>query len=298
MEKTLVVLAGPTAVGKTTCAIRMASHLGTEIISADSRQVYRETRIGTAVPSDKELSQVRHHFIQCTSIHDPYNASRFEKEALSILESLFSEHDQVIMAGGSGLYIEAVCKGIDDFPAHDPGLRAELRGRLDEEGLQPLFAWLAELDPESHQRIDLNNHMRVLKALEVTLQTGIPYSSFLNTSPRKRPFRIRRMALDMDRHALYKRINSRVDAMMEDGLRGEAESLWDFRNLTPLKSVGYRELFRYMDGELSLGEAVEQIKGNTRKFARKQLTWFRKDNLYTWFRPDQYDEMIRWIAEA
>jgi tRNA dimethylallyltransferase len=298
MEKTLVVLAGPTAIGKTAVGIRLATRIGAEIISADSRQIYRETTIGTAVPSKEELSAVRHHFIQEVSLRDPYNASRYESEVLERLETLFRERDLMMMVGGSGLYIDAVCHGIDDLPGHDPQLRESLHRQLREEGLAPLAARLMELDPESHARVDLQNPMRVLKALEVSIQTGKPYSSFLSRTPKQRPFRILRMALDMDRGDLYGRINSRVDRMMADGLLEEVRSLESYRGLTAMKTVGYRELFAYLEGKTSLEEAVGLIKGNTRKFARKQLTWFRKGGRYTWFHPDRPEEMLRWIAEA
>ena len=298
MEKTLVVMAGPTAVGKTTCGIEVAKHFRTEIVSADSRQVFRETSIGTAVPSLQELSDVKHHFIQTVSLKDPYHASRYEQEVLEDLHQLYKRYDTVLMVGGSGLYINAVCQGIDDLPSSDPVLREKLLKRLENEGLAPLTAELKRLDPLSYDRIDLKNHMRVLKALEVSIQTGKPYSGFLSASHKERPFRILRMALDMEREALYERINRRVDRMMKDGLLAEVEGLYSFRNYTTMKTVGYRELFRTLDGEIPLEEAVDLIKRNTRKFARKQLTWFRKDNLYKWFSPDDVEGMIRWIEES
>ena len=298
MNKTLLVLAGPTAIGKTACGIQIAGHFKTEIISADSRQIYSETSIGTAVPAPEELSLVKHHFIHTASLEDPYNASRYEHEALRVLEGLFKFHNLVIMVGGSGLYIDAVCKGIDDLPPADPALRSLLLRRLKEEGLEALTEQLKEIDPLSYQRVDLKNHMRVLKALEVSLQTGKPYSEFLSDPKKERPFRIMRAALDMDRVELYQRVNQRVDQMMEQGLLDEVRSVMRFRHLTAMKTVGYRELFRHLDGELSLDEAVDLIKRNTRKFARKQLTWFRKGNLYKWFRPEQHDEIIHWVEEA
>jgi tRNA dimethylallyltransferase len=298
MEKTLVVVAGPTAVGKTACGINLASNFGSEIISADSRQFYRETTIGTAVPSKAELEKVKHHFIQVGSLHDPFHASRYEQEVLALLTTLFESHDLVFLVGGSGLYIDAVCHGIDDLPEADPELRSALLSQFENEGLEPLVKKLEELDPVSYSRIDLNNHMRVLKALEVSIQSGHPYSDFLSAEQKERPFRILRLALDMERDELYSRINQRVEQMMENGLLEEATKLVDYRGLTAMKTVGYRELFKYFDGEIPLEEAVDQIKRNTRKFARKQLTWLRKNNLYTWFSPDQTDAMIRWISEA
>jgi tRNA dimethylallyltransferase len=297
MEKTLVVLAGPTAVGKTSCGIKIAKHFRTEIISADSRQLFLETSIGTAVPSPRELSEVNHHFIQGISLAESYHASRYEQEVLQCLKRLFRTRDIVLLVGGSGLYIHAVCQGIDDLPSADPKLRAELQKRFKNEGLIKLTEELKMLDPESFERIDLNNHMRVLKALEVSIQTGRPYSSFLSKSKKERPFRILRIALDLERSILYDRINARVDRMMEIGLLEEVKGLQDFRKYTAMKTVGYRELFRYLDGELTLEEAVDLIKRNTRKFARKQLTWFRKDHLYQWFSPDQDQEIVEWIEK-
>jgi len=297
MAKTLVVLGGPTAVGKTRCGIAVAKHLQTEIVSADSRQIYRETSIGTAVPSPEELSAVRHHFIQTVSLKENYNASRYEQEVLDLLEDLFKHHDQVLLVGGSGLYIHAVCEGIDELPSPDPVLRAELLRRVEHGGLESLTEELRRVDPVSHERIDLRNPMRVTKALEVSLQTGKPYSDHLSEKPKQRPFNILRIALNMERERLYQRINKRVDRMMEKGLLEEVERLQHFRGCNALKSVGYRELLDHLDGKTSLEEAVDLIKRNTRKFARRQLTWFRKDELYQWFSPDEPGELIRWIEE-
>ena len=293
----LVVLAGPTAVGKTACGIELASHYNAEIISADSRQIYRETTIGTAVPSPGELARVKHHFVQEVSLKDPYHASRFEEEVLERLKAIFTANDLVFMVGGSGLYIDAVCHGIDLLPSADPVLRSELLDQFEKEGLAPLTARLKEVDPVSYKRVDLKNHMRVLKALEVSLQTGKPYSSFLTKSRKERPFRIIRAALDMNREDLYGRINKRTDRMMEAGLLDEVREVLPFRGLTAMKTVGYRELFRYMDGEVSLDEAIDLIKRNTRKFARKQITWFRKEDRYSWFHPDDPGAIIRWIQK-
>ncbi len=295
MNKTLVVLAGPTAVGKTSCGIELAGHWGTEIISADSRQIYRETTIGTAVPTREQLSRVKHHFIQTVSVRENYNASIYENQVLERLAELFELHDLVLMVGGSGLYIDAVCQGIDDLPPIAPDLRASLLERYKQEGLELLTRQLQQLDPVSYEKVDLKNPMRVLKALEVSIQTGLPYSSFLSDKKKERPFHILRMALDLDRELLYQRINRRVDQMISAGLMEEAEQLQHLKGYTAMKTVGYRELFRVMDGELSLHEGTDLIKRNTRKFARKQLTWFRKENRYQWFAPDQYREMLDWV---
>ena len=297
MEKTLVVLAGPTAVGKTTCGIEIANHFGTEIISADSRQIYRETTIGTAVPSRSELALAPHHFIQTISVTESYNASKYEHQVLDQLNILFKKVNMVLMVGGSGLYIDAVCQGIDDLPPFDPALRDSLLNRFEKEGLDPLTNELLNIDPVSYNRLDLKNHMRVLKALEVSIQTGKPYSSFLSATPKKRPFRIVKIALDMKREILYDRINQRVENMMKNGLLGEVEQLQHLRSYTAMKTVGYRELFRYLDGEVPLEEAVDLIKRHTRKFARKQLTWFRKENLYQWFSPEDINQIIHRIEE-
>ena len=298
MKKTLLVLAGPTAVGKTSMGIDIARHFQTEIISADSRQIYKECTIGTAVPSPEELARVKHHFIQVVSVKEDYNASMFEFQVLEKIEELFEKHDLLLMVGGSGLYIDAVCHGIDDLPTVDPDLRKLLLLRKENEGLDALTEDLKKLDPISYNKIDLKNHMRVLKALEVSVQTGKPYSSFLSAEKKKRPFHILRIALDMERELLYNRINRRVEVMMEAGLLEEVKQLHHLRGYTAMKTVGYRELFKHLDGELSLEEAVDLIQRNTRKYARKQLTWFRKENRYQWFSPDDRAEMLRWIEES
>ena len=297
MKPTLVVLAGPTAVGKTSCGIEVARHFGTEIISADSRQIYRETTIGTAVPSSAELALVKHHFIQNISVKEGYNASLYENQVLEKLDQLFELHDLVLMVGGSGLYIDAVCEGIDDLPQVDPVLREELQERLRKEGLEVLTRLLLHLDPLSYEKVDLKNHMRVLKALEISIQTGKPYSTFLSDTKKERPFRILRIALDLDREILYHRINGRVVQMMEAGLMEEVRQVQHLKGYTAMKTLGYRELFRVLDGELSINEGVDLIQRNTRKFARKQLTWFRREKRYHWFSPHNCKEIIDWIEK-
>ncbi|MEA3461710.1 MAG: tRNA (adenosine(37)-N6)-dimethylallyltransferase MiaA, partial [Bacteroidota bacterium] len=235
--------------------------------------------------------------IQDISVREPYNASTYENQVLDRLEQLFRVHNLVLMVGGSGLYIDAVCEGIDDLPQIDPVLREELQERLKNEGLESLTLQLKSLDPVSYGKVDLKNHMRVLKALEVSIQTGLPYSSFLSDSKKERPFEILRVALDLDRELLYSRINMRVEHMMEAGLLEEVKQLYHLRGYTAMKTVGYRELFRVLDGELSIDEGVDLIKRNTRKFARKQLTWFRKENRYHWFSPCNCREIIDWVEQ-
>ncbi|MBN1133309.1 MAG: tRNA (adenosine(37)-N6)-dimethylallyltransferase MiaA [Bacteroidales bacterium] len=295
MNKHLVVVTGPTAIGKTECGIHLARHFQTEIISADSRQIYRETAIGTAVPSREELEQAKHHFIQTIPVEQYYNASLYEFEVLDLLNTLFQKVDLVLMVGGSGLYIDAVCSGIDDLPAVDRDIRESLAEQYRNKGLNALTKTLKKLDPASYEKVDLKNPLRILKALEVSIQTGQPYSTFLKNERKKRDFGIIRLALDMEREQLYSRINSRVERMMETGLLDEVRKLSPLRNCTALKSVGYRELFQFLDGTVRLEDAVDQIKGNTRKYARKQMTWFRKDNLYRWFHPADVQGMIAWV---
>jgi len=292
MSKFLLVLGGPTASGKTASAIKLAKYFNTEIISADSRQIYRETSIGTAVPDANELAQVPHHFIQSISLKTYYNASMYEENVLSTLEKLFEKHDVVVLVGGSGLYINAVCDGIDDLPTVDPEIRQSLDAKFKKEGIESIRNDLRLLDPTTYAKVDLKNHLRILKALEITIQTGRPYSSFLSHQKKKRDFQIIRLALNMDRTLLYDRINRRVDLMVESGLIEEAEGLKHLRETNVLKTVGYKEIFAYFDGKLSKEEAIDLIKRNSRKYARKQITWFRKDELYPWFHPDEVQKMI------
>lgn len=297
MNKTLVVLGGPTASGKTGVGIALAKHFRSEIISADSRQIYKETSIGTAVPSPGELAVVPHHFIQTRSLAEYYNASMYEFDVLHLLERLFRKHNMVFMVGGTGLYINAVCFGIDDLPTIDPVIREELANLHQKEGIGVLREELKKTDPVTYSRVDLDNHFRILKALEVTRQTGRPYSSFLTHQKKERNFNVVRLALDMEREELYRRINQRVDTMIEKGLVEEVRRLEQFRNKNAMKTVGYREIFRYLDNAISLDEAVDLIKRNTRKYARKQLTWFRKDNLYPWFHPGDIPAMLTHIQQ-
>lgn len=295
MSKFLIVLAGPTAVGKTTTGIELASRYGSDIISADSRQIYKECSIGTAVPSSAELAAVPHHFIQCLSLKDYYNASMYEADVLKRLHELFEKKEIVFMVGGSGLYINAVCFGIDDLPTIDQEIRDTLAAKFREEGIESIRQELKRLDPVSYSKTDLNNHYRILKALEVSVQTGRPYSSFLTRSKKARDFKIIRLALDMERGELYSRINNRVERMIGAGLVDEVRGLKKFRGKNAMKTVGYREIFKYLDNQISLNEAVDMIQRNSRKYARKQLTWFRKNDMYPWFHPDETEKMVQYI---
>ncbi len=298
MTNTLVVIVGPTAIGKTSVSIKIAEALNTEIISADSRQIYSELSIGTAVPSEEELLRVPHHCIQTQSIYDYYNASMFEEEVLAILKSLFQNHTKIIMTGGSGLYIKAVCEGIDELPRIDMAVREQLIRKYETEGVESLRFMLRTVDPEYYKQADLRNPKRLLKALEVSVMTGKPYSSFLTNEKKKRPFNILKIGLNMERALLYERINQRVDQMMKMGLEEEARSVYDVfkkKKLNALNTVGYKELFKYFDGVHSKETAIELIKRNTRRYARKQLTWFSKDTDINWFNPGEIQQMIEFV---
>ena len=292
-DSTLVVITGPTAVGKTALTIELARHYHTPVINADSRQIYRELRIGTAAPSEEQLQQAKHYFVGNKSIHDYYNASMYEQDVLEILKE--EPSDTNILSGGSMMYIDAVCNGIDDIPTVREDIREEMKRRYEEEGLEALCEDLRRLDPEHYAIVDRQNYRRVIHALEICYQTGCTYTSFRTQSKKERPFRIVKIGLNRDRDELYNRINARVDAMMEQGLLHEAESLYDQRQLNALNTVGYKEMFDYMDGRWSLDEAVERMKGNTRRYARKQLTWFKRDEEVRWFHPDQIDEIFKYI---
>ncbi len=292
---TLIVITGPTAVGKTELTIRLAQHFGIPIINADSRQLFRELKIGTAAPTDEELRQVHHYFVGTLGLSDYYSASLFEQQVLEILEQEFTRHDYAIMAGGSMMYIDAVCNGIDDIPTVDDATRNLLKQRLANEGLEVLVEELRRLDPEHYEVVDRQNPRRVVHALEICLMTGKTYTSFRKQEKKQRPFRIIKIGLNRDREELYQRINQRVDQMMDKGLLQEAERLYPQRSVNALNTVGYKELFDYMDGRWSLEEAVERIKGNTRRYARKQLTWFKRDDSLHWFHPDQQEDILNYI---
>lgn len=293
--KTLIVITGPTAVGKTQLCLDIARHFDIPIINADSRQIYKELSIGTAQPSTEEQQLVRHYFVGTLSLEDYYSASLFEQQVLALLGKLFQTSDYALMAGGSMMYIDAVCDGIDDIPTIDDETRATMKQRLADEGLEKLCEELQRLDPEYYEIVDRQNPKRVVHALEICTMTGRTYTSFRKREKKDRPFRIIKIGLNRDREELYNRINARVDKMMQQGLLEEAQNLFRMRELNALNTVGYKELFEYFNGRWSLDEAVERIKGNTRRYARKQLTWYKKDPLIRWFHPDQKKDIIDYI---
>ncbi len=283
MGRKLVIVLGPTAVGKTAFSIELALKCGSPVISCDSRQIFREMTIGTAVPSASQLAAVKHYFIHSHSVTDNYTAGRYEVEALDLIRRLFAEgHETLVMAGGSGFYIDAVCKGLDDFPPADQELRAALSERLRTEGVESLRLDLKKLDPESYESIDIANGQRVVRALEVCLMTGRKFSSFKTATVKKRDFEIEKIGLTRPRDVLYDRINRRVLQMADDGLVDEVRSLVPYRSLPALQTVGYREIFDYLDGSISLERAVELIQRNTRHYAKRQLTWWARDPEIRW----------------
>lgn len=294
---TLIVVLGPTGVGKSSVSIELAKYYNTEIVSADSRQFFRELCIGTAVPSAEELNTVPHHFIQSKSIHDYYNVSEFETDALSLIDQLFMSKNPLILTGGSMLYVDTVCKGIDDIPTVSPEIRNEVVAWYEKNGLEALQQKLLELDQEYYASVDRNNPKRLLHAVEICLMTGKTFSSFRKNTVKQRSFRILKIGINQDRTILYDRINKRVDLMMESGLLEEARSVYQFRNLNSLNTVGYKEIFEFLDGNFTLEESVDLIKRNSRRYARKQLTWFRRDPEIKWFEPGQIDEIIAYLNQ-
>ncbi len=288
----LIVVCGPTAVGKTDFSIELAEKLGAEVISADSRQLYREIPIGTAQPGRVQLNRVKHHFVADRSIEEGYNAGMFERDALKLLDELFQKHDTIICCGGTGLYIKALCHGLDDLPEANGEIRQQLINRFEADGLESLHSQLRELDPVHFEKMDTQNPQRVLRALEVCLSTGKPFSSFHDGVKKERSFRIRKIGLELPREELYARINKRVDLMLEDGWLEEARSVYEKRHLNALNTVGYKELFQHLEGELTLEEATEKIKINTRRFAKRQMTWFKKDSEVEWFEKPELKDVL------
>lgn len=295
MKNTLIVLPGPTGVGKTDFAIELATRLGCSIISCDSRQIYREMKIGTAAPDAGQLARVKHHFIGFLSVTDYYSVSRFESDVIALLPSLFNDNPVVVMTGGSMLYMDAVCRGMDDIPDTDPAVRQKYIDMYQTEGVSGLRLALKMLDPDHYARVDLRNPRRIMRALEITESTGTPYSAFLTSTVRERDFRIIRAGLTRERGELYRRIDLRVDYMLRNGLEEEAASLTDYRGLNALNTVGYREMFSYFDGTITREQAAALIKRNTRRYARKQLTWWNRDSEINWFDASDTDRINSWI---
>lgn len=297
MAKNLLVIIGPTGVGKTELSLRIAENFGTEIVSADSRQLYANLKIGTAAPTPEELQRVPHHFIGTLQLTDYYSAAQYEEDALKLLDHLFQTKDVVILTGGSMMYVDAVCKGIDDIPTVDEETRKTLLERYEKEGLEQLCAELKLLDPDYYKIVDLKNHKRVIHALEICYMTGKTYTSFRTQEKKTRPFRMIKIGLTRDREELYARINQRVDIMMEQGLLDEVKQVYPYRQLNSLNTVGYKELFNYLDGEWALPFAIDKIKQNSRIYSRKQMTWFKRDEEIRWFHPNHEEEILTYIKQ-
>lgn len=298
MTKTLVVLIGPTGVGKTELSLRLAEKFNTSIVSSDSRQLYADLKIGTAAPTSEQLKRIPHHFIGTLKLTDYFSAAQYEMEALALLESLFTEKDVVILTGGSMMYVDAICKGIDDIPTVDSDTRELMLSRYENEGLDNLSNELKLLDPEYYKIVDIKNPKRVIHALEICYMTGKTYTSFRIREKKQRPFRILKIGLTRDREELYNRINQRVDIMMEEGLLEEAKSVYPYRQLNALNTVGYKELFNYLDGQWTLSFAIDKIKQNSRIYSRKQMTWFKRDEEIRWFHPQQEEEIVAYLSNT
>ena len=290
-KKKLIVIVGPTAVGKTGLALQLAGHFHTEIISADSRQIYRELAIGTAKPTEAELTQVTHHFINSHSIHENYDANQFGEEALALIHKLFERYDYLVVCGGSGLYIKALLEGFDDIPEVADDVRDQLIEEFENKGLLWLQNKMRELDPEHFQSIDQKNPVRLMRALEVKMATGKSISSFRTSKKKEHLFKIVKIGLELDRAELYKRIDARMDSMIQQGLFEEAQQLYSYKDLNALQTVGYREIFEYLDGQYDKEEAVRLLKRNSRRYAKRQLTWFKRDEEIVWFKPDLVDDI-------
>ena len=298
MSKTLIVILGPTGVGKTELCLRIAEHLGVPIINADSRQIFAELPIGTAAPTPQQQSRVKHYFVGTHHIDDYYSASMYEEQVMSLLTNeLFAASDTAVMSGGSMMYIDAGCNGIDDIPTIDDTTRQWMKQRLEQEGLPKLVEELKILDPEHWAIVDRNNPRRVVHALEICHMTGTTYTSFRQNEKKQRPFNILKIGLTRDREELYSRINNRVLQMIDDGLEQEALAVYDQRHLNSLNTVGYKEMFEYLDGLTTLDQAIFKIQSNSRRYCRKQLTWFKRDESISWFNPDNIKEIINYIDE-
>jgi tRNA dimethylallyltransferase len=298
MSKTLIIIAGPTAAGKTALAIQIAKHFKTEIISADSRQFYREMNIGTAKPSKEELEVILHHLIDSHSILDSFSVGDFEKEVINLLEKLFKSLDQVVLVGGSGLFINSICNGFDELPVATNEIRAGLNKLLTEKGIDHLQEKLKKADPQYYAEVDINNPQRLIRALEVFESTGYPFSTYRTKTPKKRNFNIIKLGINPTREKLYEQINLRVDQMVERGLFEEVKGLVEYRQLNTLNTVGYSELFEYIDGKLSKEEAIDKIKQNTRRFAKRQLTWFKKSEDMNWFEANELNAILDFLDAA
>ena len=296
-KPTLIVLIGPTGIGKTDLSLNIAEHYNTEIISADSRQLYADLKIGTAAPTPEQLARVKHHFVGTLQLTDYYSAAQYEAEVMKKLDELFKKHSVIVLTGGSMMYVDAVCKGIDDIPTVDEETRKTLMQHYENVGLERLCAELKILDPEYYDIVDKKNPKRVIHALEICYMTGQTYTSFRTSQTKERPFNIIKVGLRREREELYARINKRVDIMMEDGLLEEAKSVYQYKDLNSLNTVGYKEIFKYLDGEWELPFAIEKIKQNSRIYSRKQVTWFKRDNDITWFHPDDTDNIMSFIEE-
>ncbi|WP_455638320.1 tRNA (adenosine(37)-N6)-dimethylallyltransferase MiaA [Parabacteroides sp.] len=291
----LVILLGPTGVGKTELSLRIAEHFGSPIISSDSRQLYKDLPVGTAAPTPEQMARVKHYMVGTLNLTDYYSASNFEEDVISLLQTLHQTIPTVVMTGGSMMYIDAVSKGIDDIPTVTQEIRDAIYAQFEREGLEPILAELKESDPVHYDEVDRMNYKRVIHAVEICRMTGKPYSSFRTNSKKERPFRIIKIGLTRDREELYDRINRRVDQMMDDGLLEEARKVYPFRHLNSLNTVGYKELFKYFDGEWPLDLAVEKIKRNSRVYARKQMTWFKRDEEIKWFHPEEEEAILQCI---
>lgn len=294
----LVILLGPTGVGKTELSLRIAEHFGSPIISSDSRQLYKDLPVGTAAPTPEQMARVKHYMVGTLNLTDYYSASNFEEDVISLLQTLHQTIPTVVMTGGSMMYIDAVSKGIDDIPTVTQEIRDAIYAQFEREGLEPILAELKESDPVHYDEVDRMNYKRVIHAVEICRMTGKPYSSFRTNSKKERPFRIIKIGLTRDREELYDRINRRVDQMMDDGLLEEARKVYPFRHLNSLNTVGYKELFKYFDGEWPLDLAVEKIKRNSRVYARKQMTWFKRDEEIRWFHPDEETAILQYVETS